>query len=341
MSKHGCTKTLLFALLVSLSTFLPAADPATPEQAAKVFDISKLPLLPKHDDPNQFRVAGLSYQAKASIKEAAEFHMKQILAAKFKELPGGYVTDQTASYVFGRDGYTLSLVVSESGTSGMAFINLINHGNVDLTKLPLPKGAKLLYGGPASAIFTTTDSVEKTTTDVQELLAKAGWTTYGGGKPVYIFRNHGVLLTAMIDSAPAQMGKTSISYSTQLASVELPAPNESQQIQYSDNLTQLYFETTLAEADLVKFYRDSLASAGWEATTDNPIKDGFESFIIFRNTKKDLLNIQLRDIGEGKLRIVLRHQTAAEVAEEELRFKEALDKKKKEEAEEKAGKSKK
>jgi len=325
-----CRPNKIVVSLVAAFTFVPAiliaAEPASPGEAAKVFDISKLALMPEHEKPNQQRVAGLSYLAKGTVKAAAEFHKKQIVGAKFKELPGGYSSDQTVSAMYGRDGYTLSLVVSEGGEPGKVFVNIVNHGNVELGKLPLPKGSKSIYVGPTSAIYTATDSVEKTRATVKEMLAKAGWVPYGEGEPVRMYRNRGVLLTVMIDASPAQMGKTSISYSTTLVSVEIPAPPESENIQYSDNLTQLYLETALSEEEVVKFYREKLGEIGWKSTTDNPIKDGFEKFIIFSSPGKDLMNIKLRDV-EGKQRVELRHQTAEEVKEEERLFKEALKKK--------------
>jgi hypothetical protein len=63
-----------------------------------------------------------------------------------------------------------------------------------------------------------------------------------------------------------------------------------------------------------------LAKSGWQATTDKPIKLDFRHALIFRNPAQDLLELQMHDF-EGKTRVLLKHQTAAEVAAEDAAVK--------------------
>lgn len=85
---------------------------------------------------------------------------------------------------------------------------------------------------------------------------------------------------------------------------------------------QLLFDTKATEKDVVDFYRKTLAKSAWEATTEAPFKSGFKNMMIFRNPQKDLLTLVMDEIkGQDVNRIVLKHQSAAEVEEIEQRLK--------------------
>src|SRR5204863_6643426 len=74
---------------------------------------------------------------------------------------------------------------------------------------------------------------------------------------------------------------------------------------------------------------------GWKSTTEKPVKDGVESFMIFRNPEKELLNLNMWDLRQEKrVRVTLNHQSAAEVEELDRQVKLAIEeRKRKEEAE--------
>jgi hypothetical protein len=62
----------------------------------------------------------------------------------------------------------------------------------------------------------------------------------------------------------------------------------------------------------VKFYQTTLSKAGWKATTENLVKVDFKQTMIFRNSAKDMLTLELHEF-EGKTRGELQHESAAEV----------------------------
>jgi hypothetical protein len=115
---------------------------------------------------------------------------------------------------------------------------------------------------------------------------------------------------------PAQPGKTVISYSAVQMSADLPAPPDADSIQYSDQLKQLNVIAQGVAEEVAKTYQTALAPAGWKATTERPVRDRFDSFMIFRNPAKEMLTLTMFDLREEqKTRVTLNHNSAAEVDE--------------------------
>jgi hypothetical protein len=272
-------------------------------------------------------MASLSYAAPGTVKSVFEFHRKQLIDMQWKELPGGYVSDEATTATFARDGFSLSLSVYPTSKVGAVSVTLMNHGNVALSKLPVPPGVKPFFGGPVNASFITEASREQTADACRKLLLAQGWEPYGMAGDVLFFKQNAVRLAARISTAPAQGGKTVIDYSTELMSVDLPAPADTLGLQYADVNTQLFFDAKMSEKDLVGFYRPTLAKAGWEATTEKPIKIDFKDIMIFRNPTKDMLTLEMNDV-DGKTRVLLKHESAAEVAEIERRIDAEMERRK-------------
>jgi hypothetical protein len=178
-----------------------------------------------------------------------------------------------------------------------------------------------------NASFITEASREQTADACRKLLLAQGWEPYGMAGDVLFFKQNAVRLAARISTAPAQGGKTVIDYSTELMSVDLPAPADTLGLQYADVNTQLFFDAKMSEKDLVGFYRPTLAKAGWEATTEKPIKIDFKDIMIFRNPTKDMLTLEMNDV-DGKTRVLLKHESAAEVAEIERRIDAEMERRK-------------
>lgn len=311
-----------------------AHGPATVAEAAKVIDLANLPLIKGAEEAKHRSLASVSYNVEnVSSKSAFEFYRKRLTDMKWKELPNGYSSEQGASGTFARDGYSLSLSVFPTGKPDSISVMLKNHGNVDLAKLPLPPGTKPFFGGPTSAAFITEKPVEETSQAVEKLLAAKGWQRYGTAGTSLFFKQNAVRLLASIASAPAQGGKTVLTYSSELMSVELPAPADTIGLQYSDSAKQLFFDSKQPKEEIFDFYRQALKKAGWEVTTEAPIQLDFKDALIFRNAPKAMLTLTLHELSDekGVNRVLLRHQTAAELAEIERLIKEEKEKQKLEE----------
>ena len=88
--------------------------PATVEQAAKVLDLSMFPLMDGARSAESRHVANLSYVAPGDQKKALEFNRKAFVEKAWKELPNSTISDQSASAMFARDGFVVSLSVIPS-----------------------------------------------------------------------------------------------------------------------------------------------------------------------------------------------------------------------------------
>ncbi|MCE9555766.1 MAG: hypothetical protein K8T91_20660, partial [Planctomycetes bacterium] len=173
-----------------------------------MLDLSKFPLFNATKEPQSRNVAGLSYNAKSDLKQAFDFQRKQLLERGFKELPGGYSSDQTASGTFAKDGFRVAVTVFPAGEAGEAGVSILNLGNVQLDQLPVPPDAKPSFSGAAVAMYTSDATPANTAAACKKLLLEKGWQPYGTAGDVQFFKQNAVRLTANVAAAPAQGGKT-------------------------------------------------------------------------------------------------------------------------------------
>jgi len=335
---HLCSRTVIEKLVVTCAVLSllgcgaknRAADdatdaaiktPATVEQAAKVIDLSTFPLMDGARSAESRHVANLSYVAPGDPKKALEFHRKTFGAQGWKELPNSTISDQTASAMFARDGFVVSLSVIPYEANGV-LVRLLNLGNVKPGKLPVPPGAKSVYQGDPTAMFTTDTAVPATADAIRNLFVAQGWVSYGKAGDSEYFKKNAILATSTVSSAPAQGGKTMIQYSNQLISSDIPAPQGVDDLRYVDEPPELTFATANQDA-VLEFYRKTLAAAGWKSTMDKMIDVDGKPTMIFRNPAKEMITLSVPyDYGGGKLGVSVRFQSAAEIAELDRRIKE-------------------
>jgi hypothetical protein len=294
--------------------------PATVEQAAKVLDLSTFPL-PDGAKPLESRhVANLSYLATGDVKTAFEFNRKALLAQGWKELPNSSVTDEYASAMFSHNGFVIYVSISPHGDGGL-YVRLLNQGNVKPSKLPVPPRAKPVYQGDSTAMYVTEAAVPATADACRNVFVAQGWVPYGTAGDSAMFKQNAILVTATVSSAPAQGGKTTIQYSNQLISSDIPAPPDVEDLRYVDEPPGLTFATTNQDA-VVDFYRKTLATAGWKSTMDKLVDVDEKPTMIFRNPTKDMLTLSMPSVRDGKVDVSVRFQSAMEIAEVDRRIKE-------------------
>lgn len=311
------------------------ASPATVEAATKVLDLRTFPLLEGAKVGGQRTLGMLMYEAKATPKAAVEFQRKELLKRGFKELPGGYSGEGTETADFTKEGFRVRTSASATGDpakAGWSSVSVVNDGNVALDKLPTPPGVKPFPFGSATAAYTTDAKVAETAAACRKLLIAAGWVPYGQGdtnasdadSQMHYYKQNAIYLLAWVSTLPAQKGKTLIRYSTELLQADLPAPPEVEDPGYTDSLKRITFDLPKERTEAVlAFYQERLPKQGWQATTDKPVVDDRtrKQFLIFRNAQKELLSLDLQQFTDI-VRVELKHQTAAELAAEEQRFKE-------------------
>jgi hypothetical protein len=294
--------------------------PATVEQAARMLDLSTFPLMDGAKATESRHVANLSYVAPGDPKKALEFHRKAFGAQGCKELPNSTISDQSASAMFSREGFVVSLSVIPFEASGVT-VRLQNLGNVKPGKLPVPAGAKPVYVGDSTAMYSTDVAVPATAEAIRNLFTAQGWVPYGEAGDSDYFKKNAILATSTVSSASAQGGKSTIQYSNQLISSDIPAPPNVEDLRYVDEPPELTFATTNQDA-IVDFYRKRLAAEGWKSTMDKMVDVDEKPTMIFRNPAKEMLTLATTGVLAGKLLVSVRFQSAAEIAERDRRIKE-------------------
>src|SRR5215831_7017297 len=299
--------------------------PATVEQAAKVLDLSTFPLMDGAKSAESRHVANLSYVAPGDPKKALEFNRKAFVAQGWKELPNSTISDDSASAMFAHDGFVVALSVIPFEKNSVS-VRLQNLGNVKPGKLPVPPGAKPVYVGDPTAMYTTDTAVAATADAIRNAFIAQGWVPYGRAGDSDYFKQNAILATATVSSAPAQGGKTMIQYSNQLISSDIPAPQAVDDLRYVDEPPELTFATTNKDA-VVEFYRTALAAAGWRPTMDKMVDVDEKPTMIFRNPAKEMITLSVPyNYGGGKLGVSVRYQSAAEIAELDRKIKEEMPK---------------
>ncbi|MCE9519124.1 MAG: hypothetical protein K8R87_06190 [Verrucomicrobia bacterium] len=212
----------------------------------------------------------VTYSVKGDVKAVYEHYKKQFLALGWKEAPDASVTEQSASGTFTGAGYKISATVYSVGTPGEVSLMLLNHGNVDLAKLPLPSGTKPVYVGPLTAMHVTETSVADTTEAIRKLLTSAGWEPHGNEGDSWHYKQGLNRISVTISAAPAQGGKTMISYGSELMSGDLPAPPDALDVRYVESQQKLTFDITGEKEGLFSYYKQALAKSGWKPNREEP-----------------------------------------------------------------------
>ncbi|TWT91978.1 hypothetical protein [Stieleria varia] len=294
---------------------------ATLEQAKSVLDLSGKPLIDCIGDP-QTRIASQSYQCDGETVKIAK-QLDEIMQQRgFTRLDGASFTDAYCSSVYQKSGFTVSLMVMPSGMPDVASVTLLNQGDVNLRGLPKPE-SKELYVQPASAIFTCELSVDQAKVRCRELLEGAGWEWFGDTTVSFFMRQNAVRLQVMCSESPAQPGVTTLHYSTELMSSTLPMVPDLVRVAYSDMTTTLDGDSTLGVDEFATAYRKTLTEAGWNATTEQPIKIDFRDHLIFVNQAKEMAELSFYTV-ESVTRFQLRFQTAEQVERESQQAKMAV-----------------
>lgn len=294
--------------------------PVTVEQAATVLDLSHFPLVERSKPVWPRGVASLSYEGPGDVKSAFEFQRKNLLERGWKELSNSSISAQGASAMFTRKGFLVSVAVFPRAVGRMS-IFIQNHGNVPPGKLPRPSGAKAVYVGDASAMYVTDAAVGVTADKCRRLLLEQGWVPYGGAGDSSYYKQNAIRVEATVSSAPAQGGKTMITYSGFLMSADLPAPPDVDDLRYSEQTRELSFETRADQQAMVDFYKKTLAKAKWEPTLEHTVTIDDKEEMIFRNSAKEMLTLAMPKARNGKQTVSLQHQSAAEIAELEREIK--------------------
>ncbi len=312
-------------------------DAATVEEIAKIIDLKTLPIPEGAVVTGERHLGSLNYEISGDLKPALEFQRKQLVTLGWKELSGSMTEPAYCSASFQKSNFTVTVMSYAGSTpdkkSSQVFINSI--GNVNLSKLPVVKGAKSTHSTVAAAGYTTELKTAEAGDATRKLLLDSGWEPYGSqsvppDSVVMAFKRNAIRLTVFAGAAPAQQGKVMISYSVNVMAADIPAPPNAEMVGLDDTTKTLRFESPDEYDAVAKFYQQRLAKQGWKSTTGDLVtaKDDFQrptGVLIFRNAAKDLMTLNLERIND-KTHGRMSHLTAAEVVAVEQREKAAAEK---------------
>lgn len=332
-------------MLPQNQTVAHAADgvaAASVEEATKILDLRKISLPDGAVITDGSHAVMMNYETKAGLKEAFQFQQQQLLKQGFKELAG---TQREATYCMGsftKNGFTVSLMSYPDMTNpaqAVTRVFITHFGNVPAEQVPVIKESKRVLVSPGGANYSTPLKAAEAAAATRKVLTAAGWEPYGSNpippeSEVQTYKLNAIRLTAYIapapDQGPLKGSGMMINYSLQLMSADIPAPEDAEQVGFSDSIKTLNFETASEFADVATFYQQRLAKSGWKPTTDELIeqKDRFDqptASQVFRNAANDMLVLDLQRRSDKTVAKVA-HLTATEFAAVEQKQKAAAEK---------------
>jgi len=329
-----CLVALVPCCLISLFTATSqqptdASLPATVEVAAKAIDLSALAMVGKEPNENHLTLASQSYTTRSSVADAATEIIKTLVSQGWKEEAGTAVSEAYASAMLSKNRFVLSVAVMPASEAGRVAVNLTNHGNLDLKKVPLPRGSEVVFASPIMGLYRSSMPVAEAREYCLASLKEIGWKPYGEVGDSISMKLNAVKLSLNFMQAAGFDGQTAIQISSEQMSADLLLMPGAVAVQHTDSLATLRFDSPKSQDEVADYYRAELAKSGWKATTDAPVKIDFRNHWIFRNPNKEMLELQLQSVDE-LTRVALKYSSAESVEQQSQRASELAAAKQKE-----------
>jgi hypothetical protein len=185
-----------------------------------------LPLAPGAGAPDKRQVNWLEYQVflgRGNLQAVFDFQRKTLTDRGCQEI--AEPTHGVSSDAFFRkDGFFITVTVFSADEPGRVLVRLRNHGNVNLAKLPVPKGAERRDSYPTITTFVCDGSDAETAEELRRLLQDAGWQPNGQRGDWLRFKKNAVQLEARVQTRKAEPGKSFIDLTSELLSADPAAP---------------------------------------------------------------------------------------------------------------------
>ena len=273
------------ATSTSSTTAATHAEPATLAETRALLDLSQLPLPHGAEATAVATSAATGFRTAAAV-EATFAEQRATLEASGWSLVGdAQIYPQSASGVFGKNGYVLSLTVMPDGAGSV--VQMLHHGNVDLSTLTPPQDVDVRFAQAISAIWETAAAPDVATSTLREALIANGWEEYGEAGPMRYFRKNAVRLSAMTSAAPD--GKTMHNLGVELLSAQIPIPVSASGANFDSSAQVLRVHHVGPIEVLVESYSPQLAAEGWKTSIEAPIDDEGKRVMTWRNATDDLL----------------------------------------------------
>jgi hypothetical protein len=287
-------------------------------------DLAALPHLPDATF-GQLLPTLVMVESPGTVRTVAEYYLKSLASKGFapgREANAETVTDEYAQVsLVGKDGVRLSLTVSPMGSDKVQ-IQLVNHGAFDVRHLGKPEGAEAMFASPTLASYVTAANVAEAVAAVATVLTKAGWQEFAPLNSQRVdlpnlqqrfYRQRGNKLDVSVTEAPAQGGKSVISYQVLALSHELPTPADALEVAFDDAKGELKCSVPRALAEVAADMQKLCAATGLKLT---PGEEPTEKRIAlrFEAVSGDVILVTITPSDEGPTNVRMLTVPAAVVA---------------------------
>jgi hypothetical protein len=193
-----------------------------------------------------------------------------------------------------------------------------------LGPLPQPEGAEvILQDQTGQLLYFVSGEVASTVKFVRQELAALGWQEYRpphsqqANDPEHVpltFKKEGQGLSAYISTVADQPGKVSVQYSPIELALDLPAPADAADIEFSDAQIYLGFSSSASPETVAAYYRQALPEQGWAEMTDLSQVEAEQATLFFTNDKAQLVVHLSVTQSDGQSKVVLEAASAEAVA---------------------------
>ena len=312
----GCGSNDMPATGTTATTAATTAAPATLAEARSLLDLSRLPLPQGAEVTAAATSAATGFKTPAAV-EATFAEQRASLEASGWSLTGdAQIYPQSASGVFGKNGYVLSLTVMSDGAGSM--VQMLHHGNVDLAALTPPDGVDVRFAQAISAIWETAAAPDVAASNLRATLLANGWEEYGEAGPMRYFRKNAVRLSAMTNAGPD--GKTMHNLGVELLSAQIPLPAAANRADFDSSAQTLRVHHVGPIEALVQGYSPQLATDGWKASIEAPIADEGKQVMTWRNAADDLLMLTFAAPQGEAANVAISYQSKAQIDAMNARF---------------------
>lgn len=290
---------------------VPAPDgvpAATVAQVAAQLNLRNLPLPDGATLQGQPQVGSVTVEAPLAVKDAVEFYRGQFSTQGWQEAEGGYADDTTAALYFTKNGFALSLTVSNVG-DGRSSITMLHHGNINPSTLPQTTDAEIGFAAPNMLMFFSPAPVADVARFVRTELAARGWREYvrpnttsadDPNSQTRTFIQNGLELTAYISTAPAQDNKTAVQYTVLVLPLDMPLEANADAVEFDSSQPYLNYQTSTAPPAIAEFYRQQLAALGWEEMPDSAMETPEQTTLYFADNAGEMV-LQLLIVPDNNL----------------------------------------
>jgi hypothetical protein len=315
---HAVTLTAILFCSMLVATGCGAGDGAAvsgePKLASSseliaIVDLASLPHLPDSTF-GQLLPTHVTAEAPGSVKNVTDHYLKALAAKGFapgREANAKMVTDAYAqASLVGKDDVRVSLTVSPMGQDKVQ-VQLVNHGAFDVRHLGKLAGAETMFVSPTLASYATTASVADAATEVAAIVKKAGWQEFTQlnsqrvdlpNLQQHFYRQRGNKLDVSVTEAPAQGGKSVISYQVLALNHELPAPVDAVEVAFDDAKGELKCSVPRALAAVAADMQKLCAAAGLKLTPgEEPTEKRFA--LRYEAPSGDVILVTLTPSDEG------------------------------------------